>query len=112
MPVWRTIAVTVSELEDRAAALRAAVSDRRVEVRATRATVGGGSLPGETLPSIALAVPGRGAAALLDRLRRGEPAVVGRVENGALLLDLRAVHPDQDAQLGHALGTALGNGRG
>jgi L-seryl-tRNA(Ser) seleniumtransferase len=112
VPVWRAIAATVSEMEDRAGALCDAVGDPRIEVRATRATVGGGSLPGETLPSIALAVPGRGAAALLDRLRLGEPAVVGRVEDGALLLDLRAVDPDRDTDLAHALSAALGNGRG
>ena len=74
--------------------LRSAAGDPRVELRPTRATVGGGSLPGETLPSVALAIPGRGAAALLDRLRRGDPAVVGRVEDGAVLLDLRSVDPE------------------
>jgi L-seryl-tRNA(Ser) seleniumtransferase len=112
IPVWRAIAATVPDLRARAVAVQAALGDARVELRETVATVGGGSLPGETLPSIALAVPGRGAQALLDRLRQGEPAVVGRVEEGAVLLDLRSVHPDQDGDLARALGAALGVGRG
>jgi L-seryl-tRNA(Ser) seleniumtransferase len=112
IPVWRAIAATVPELSARATTLRATIGDARVGIRDTRATVGGGSLPGETLPSIALAVPGRGATALLDRLRLGEPAVIGRVEDGALLLDLRSVHPDRDPDLARALRVALGVGRG
>jgi len=111
IPVWRAIAATPAGLRARAEAVRAAVADPRVALRETRATVGGGSLPGETLPSVALAIAGRGAPALLDRLRRSDPAVVGRIEEGAVVLDLRSVDPDQDARLAVALRAALGAGR-
>jgi L-seryl-tRNA(Ser) seleniumtransferase len=64
----------------------------------TAATVGGGSLPGETLPSWAVALPAvaGGADDLARRLRLGEPAVFGRIERDRVLLDLRTVLPDQD----------------
>ena len=61
-------------------------------VRST-AAVGGGGAPGVTLPSAALSLP----AGLAAALRTGEPAVVGHVEQGRLLLDLIAVDPAEDA---------------
>ena len=69
--------------------------------------VGGGSLPGETLASVGLVVGGPGAAALARRLRTGEPPVIGRVESGAVLLDLRTIEPSDDAALATALARAL-----
>jgi L-seryl-tRNA(Ser) seleniumtransferase len=111
IPVWRMIAATPDALEARATVVRAAVSAAvrtRVEVGTMTSTVGGGSLPGETLPSVGLRVGGRGAAALAARLRDGDPAVVGRVEDGAVLLDLRTVDPSDDGDLARALDRALG----
>jgi len=66
-----------------------------------RSAVGGGSLPGETLPSVAVAIkPGPdGADALAARLRAGSPAVVARIAEGRLLLDLRTVFVEQDELL-------------
>ena len=63
------------------------------EMVASDATVGAGGAPGRTLPSAAVRLPAGWASAL----RRGTPSVVGRVERGALLLDLRSVPPEQDA---------------
>jgi L-seryl-tRNA(Ser) seleniumtransferase len=57
--------------------------------------VGGGSAPGVALPGWAVSLPERYA----DRLRAGVPAVVGRVEHGRCLLDLRCVPADQDTAL-------------
>ncbi|MCW2881099.1 MAG: L-seryl-tRNA(Sec) selenium transferase [Sphaerisporangium sp.] len=59
------------------------------------ATVGGGGAPGVTLPSAAVSLP----FGLAGRLRSHEPAVVGRIENDRLLLDLRAVPPEEDGEL-------------
>ena len=69
--------------------------------------VGGGSLPGETLESVGLVVAGPGAAGLAARLRACDPAVVGRIEHGAVLLDLRTVEPGDDTALTAALAGAL-----
>ncbi|WP_188189961.1 L-seryl-tRNA(Sec) selenium transferase [Nonomuraea sp. SYSU D8015] len=61
--------------------------------------VGGGGAPGCELPSVALALPER----LALPLRLGEPAVVGRVAGGRLLVDVRSVPPDLDDELVEAI---------
>ena len=110
IPVWRMIAARPNELRRRGEAVVAALDARfraRVGVEAMTSAVGGGSLPGETLESVGLVVRGAGAAALAGRLRAGEPAVVGRVEGGAVHLDLRTVDPEDDAALTIALARAF-----
>ena len=110
IPVWRMIAATPDALERRAAALVAALPAAiraRVSVSSMVSTVGGGSLPGETLASFGLVVRGRGPDALARRLRAGDPAVVGRVQDGAVMLDLRTIDPADDPVLGRALALAL-----
>ena len=75
-----------------------AIADRLgapAEAVTSRAAVGGGGAPGVTLPSAAVALPEEWAAPL----RRGEPAVVGRVHEGRLLLDLVAVAEADDETL-------------
>jgi L-seryl-tRNA(Ser) seleniumtransferase len=74
----------------------------RVEVVESEASVGGGAFPSARIPSVALAIGGN-ASAIESALRLGEPAVIGRVSEGRLLLDLRTVAPRDD----HALGAAL-----
>jgi L-seryl-tRNA(Ser) seleniumtransferase len=105
IPVWRMIAAPLDELEARAHRIEAELGGR-AGVVATLATVGGGSLPGETLPSYGLAIPGR-AQQIVDGLRVGEPAVVGRIEQGRAILDLRTVDPSRDADLTRAILDAL-----
>ncbi|MFC6087062.1 L-seryl-tRNA(Sec) selenium transferase [Sphaerisporangium aureirubrum] len=86
-----------AELRRRAGALavRLAAAGVKAEAVDTGAAVGGGGAPCVELPSAAVAVD----AALAGPLRRGTPAVVGRVEGGRCLLDLRAVPPGQDGDL-------------
>jgi L-seryl-tRNA(Ser) seleniumtransferase len=76
-----------------------------VEIAASEARFGGGTMPQCTMPSILLRVRGApgGAEALAAGLRRGTPPVIGHVEEGALSLDLRAVFPQQDEMLARAL---------
>jgi L-seryl-tRNA(Ser) seleniumtransferase len=106
IPAWRMIAATTDTLRGRASAIAKVVGDR-AEVVATEATVGGGSLPGETLPSFGVALAGRSADKLLAALRRGSPAVVGRIEDGRVILDLRTVDPGLDHELASALVAAI-----
>ncbi|MGQ9676774.1 MAG: L-seryl-tRNA(Sec) selenium transferase, partial [Chloroflexota bacterium] len=84
------------------------------EVVDSQSTVGGGSLPGETLPTRALAVrpsPDWQNAPSLDdlaaRLRRWRQPVVGRIERDRLLLDPRTVLPSQDEMIATALRLAV-----
>ncbi len=68
-------------------------------------TTGGGSAPGVELPTFLLALrkPALGADALEERLRAAPTAIVARVQNDRVLLDLRTVLPDQDSLLLHTL---------
>jgi L-seryl-tRNA(Ser) seleniumtransferase len=104
IPIWQMISATPDALHARAQALAARLAEHghAVEVVGSESAVGGGSLPGETQPSWAIALPGS-ASALHARLRQGDPAVVGRITDDRLLLDLRAVLPDQDTPLCEAI---------
>jgi L-seryl-tRNA(Ser) seleniumtransferase len=111
IPVWRMIAEPVDALRASAEVLLAGLADLAAAVRIvdSQATVGGGSLPDEVLPSVALEIGGPGLSPdrLIAALRTGEPAVIGRIAGDAVLLDLRTVAPDQRAMLGGALRTAV-----
>jgi L-seryl-tRNA(Ser) seleniumtransferase len=77
-----------------------------VDVVATRAEMGGGTLAGRSIPSFGMRIlsdPERVAA----RLRAGRPAVVGRILDDRLVLDARSVGVDEDAALVEAVRTAL-----
>jgi L-seryl-tRNA(Ser) seleniumtransferase len=105
IPVWRMIATPAEGLRARAEDLAARIVGAAAVPLV--ATVGGGSLPGETLPSFGLGLAARPAERLLAALRAGEPAVVGRIEDGRVVLDLRTVEPAADEELGVAVGRAL-----
>ena len=112
IPVWRMIGAAEATIRERADALAAALAARGVEASVTpvEATVGGGSLPGETLPSWAVALTAEdqgGVEALARRLRVGEPGVFGRIEHERVLLDLRTVLPEDDAALAAAVSRAV-----
>jgi L-seryl-tRNA(Ser) seleniumtransferase len=111
IPVWRMLSTPPIALKKRAAAIVAALPARTarvgVRVAALSSALGGGSLPGETIPSFGLAVEGRPPDPLLDRLRTGDPPVVAHVQGDAVLLDLRTVDPADDERLASALGRAL-----
>jgi len=105
IPVWRMIATPPDALRARADVLAARVPG--LVTVALAATIGGGSLPGETLPSFGLAVAARSPGRLLAALRAGEPAVLGRIEDRRVLLDLRTVDPRTDDELAVALAHAF-----
>jgi L-seryl-tRNA(Ser) seleniumtransferase len=96
-PTWQALRREVGELRSRAERLRDALGEHGITAEAVRAAgvVGGGGAPEVELPSWAVALD----PALAGPLRGGEPPVVGRVERGRLLLDLRCVPPDQDGQV-------------
>ena len=65
--------------------------------------MGGGSLPGQTLPSFGVAVRVRSASRAAAQLRKGEPRILARVEDGELVFDLRPVGRFHDGDLVRAL---------
>lgn len=113
VPVWRMIATPLDALRTRAerwaTVLRA--TGAQAAAVAGESTVGGGSLPGETLPTILCAIetprPEVEIATVAARLRRGSPPVAARVSRAQLLLDPRTVPPELDDALLDALTHAL-----
>ena len=103
VPIWRMISAPVQILEERAESWKKAItSDSSVigAVVETRSAIGGGSLPGETLPTRALSLDcssiGLGAEGVMQRLRRSNPPVIARIEDDQVLLDPRTVLPEQE----------------
>jgi L-seryl-tRNA(Ser) seleniumtransferase len=112
IPVWRMITTPVAALHQRGLDLGTALvlPNGKACMVECHSAVGGGSLPGETLPSLALAIelPQRTLELLALHLRLGSPAVVGRIEDGRLLFDLRTIDPEDDNHLVEAINRALG----
>jgi L-seryl-tRNA(Ser) seleniumtransferase len=104
VPVVQALSAPVSVLTQRAERISAALAAADIDSRPVRSTaaVGGGGAPGVDLESAAVSLPEELARPLRagDQVRRGGlPAVIGRIENGRLLLDLRAVPPEADEQI-------------
>ena len=104
IPVLSMLTAPVREITARAetiaAKLRAAGIDAKVAE--SSASVGGGAFPTAAIPSRAI-VLSRDNRELEERLRLGEPAVIGRVSGGELLLDLRSVLPHEDELLAETI---------
>jgi L-seryl-tRNA(Ser) seleniumtransferase len=96
IPVWRMIGAAETDLRTRAERLAPQLGGVAV---ATRSTVGGGSLPGQTQPSWAVGLVAASPDALAAALRRAVPPVIARIEHDQVVLDLRTVLPEQDAEL-------------
>lgn len=105
-PTAAALAADPARLRARADRLAAALGADGVDVRAVEsaATVGGGGAPGVILPSAALSLPETYAVPL----RTGRVPVVGRLEAGRCLLDLRAVPPEDDERLARAVRSVAG----
>ena len=108
IPVWRMISAARKDLSTRARRWAKAIGGGASVIR-SESTIGGGSLPTETLPSPVVAIGGTGAAleSLAKRLRQGATPVVARIERERLVLDPRTVLPEQDDALLAALRAAL-----
>ena len=76
------------------------------EVVDSVAAVGGGAFPTARLESAAIAITGK-VADLEQRLRQSTPAVVGRIVDNRLLLDMRSIAADQDPLFAAAVIKAL-----
>jgi L-seryl-tRNA(Ser) seleniumtransferase len=112
-PVAEALATDPRQLDRRARALAGSLADASIDARAqdSSAAVGGGGAPGLDLASAAISLPAELAEPLRvgKSVRRGAlPAVVGRLEEGRLLLDLRAVDPADDDLLRAAVIAAAG----
>jgi len=111
VPFWRMATTPVAELRRRAEAIVTRVAEQSgtrqftVAGRPLQSLPGAGSLPGTTIESYGVALPGDHAAAL----RQASPPIVARVSEGMTLLDLRTVDEPDDRHLVSAL-AQLGDG--
>ena len=106
IPVWRMVAADCDGLGLRAGAVAQALAGvpLTIAVNETRASVGGGSLPGEDLPSVGLRITLSGGGMAPDDLARAlrthrPTALYARVHDGAVIVDLRTIVPEDDADL-------------
>jgi L-seryl-tRNA(Ser) seleniumtransferase len=108
IPIWNMISMNEAVILDRAEKWLSEIGSGSVD--RARSAIGGGSLPGQTLPTSVLVIdsfsgsPDNFAASL----RQSPVPVVARIENDKILLDPRTVLPDQDAAVIEAVIFALG----
>jgi len=110
--VWQMISTPLDVLKKRAKNIGAQLKKSGISISITesKSTVGGGSLPGETLPTIVISVQSFGTSPQdksapsidlsADRqaklFREQSPPIIGRIEDEKFVLDLRTIFPDQD----------------
>src|SRR6266436_4046644 len=109
IPIWRMISASPAKLTGRASSWASRLQQHGVQAHTQRgeSTVGGGSLPGDTLPTTLLALDARDVSMPLDelakRLRLHSPPIIVRILRDMLLLDPRTVLEEQDKELLQAL---------
>jgi L-seryl-tRNA(Ser) seleniumtransferase len=113
IPTLRMLTTPLDELRTRSEAFAARlrnIAGLAVEVLEDVAYVGGGSLPDVAVPTVVIALVAGNASEseFATRLRTGTPAVVGRVQEGKLLIDLRTVFARQEEELHGAIARAVG----
>lgn len=109
LPVWQMISASVAMLTARVQGWLSQLQGAGIsgELIAGESAVGGGSLPGEVLPTVLLAIAHETPDAIAAQLRRQNPPVVCRIQRDQLLFDPRTVLPAQEAALLRALVAVL-----
>ena len=114
LPLWSMALASTDELRDRADRIAASIRTRTegvgaVETIRSMAVAGGGSVPGAEIASwaVALSHPERSPDEIARSLRYGKPAVIARIEDDRVLLDVRTVPPDEDETVVEAAAGAL-----
>jgi L-seryl-tRNA(Ser) seleniumtransferase len=105
VPVLRMLALEASAIRERAGEIARglAAAGLGASVVPGESAVGGGAAPTVGLPTFLVAVAVRSPDALAAALRHGTPAVMARVAEGRLLLDLRTVDPEDDGRVADAV---------
>jgi L-seryl-tRNA(Ser) seleniumtransferase len=110
IPALRMMQLSKVEITERAKQIVLAIGSTRMKAEFTdgESLIGGGSAPSAVLPTTLIALTSQEMSAndLAARLRRSNPPIIARVEEGRVLLDLRTVFPAQDEVLGQVLAQA------
>jgi L-seryl-tRNA(Ser) seleniumtransferase len=108
------LSMTAAEVRRRAEALAARLNEKSpaltLRIVEGSSAAGGGAAPTAEIPTALLRIEhrARGAQRLVEELRAGDPPVVARVADGALVVDLRTVLPEEENALLDALLRAVG----
>jgi L-seryl-tRNA(Ser) seleniumtransferase len=105
IPVWFMISRGLEELDQIANQWR--ITLKTGDVIDGFSTVGGGSLPGETLPTRLLAINIKSPQNVMEKLRAFNPPIIARIEKDQILIDPRTVLPGQDDDLLEGLEKAI-----
>ncbi|HEU5162735.1 MAG TPA: L-seryl-tRNA(Sec) selenium transferase [Thermoanaerobaculia bacterium] len=106
VPIYAMLAAPLEGIRARAERIAARVAG--ASVRETRAALGGGTTPSETIASAGVALPApRGADALRSALLRRPRPVVTRIESDEVIVDLRTVAPDDDETISDSIAAVL-----
>jgi L-seryl-tRNA(Ser) seleniumtransferase len=107
IPALRMMRLAKEEIKTRADRLVFQIRSSRIaaEIIDGESIIGGGAAPSAILPTslLALTCSGFDADELAERLRSGNPAIISRVQESRVLLDLRTVLPEQDASIAQEL---------
>jgi L-seryl-tRNA(Ser) seleniumtransferase len=116
IPTLSLLAASPDELLQRAERIAGQLRTGPLQITVSRDTspVGGGSLPGATLPTAVLRIvaPSRNAEEFSRHLRTSNPRVYGRVQQNEVVLDLRSVPPEDDSTIVEAIRALSGAARG
>ncbi len=101
VPIWRLTGQTISQLEARATRWVQALTEAGLSasVEDGQSAVGGGSLPGTTIPTKVVALSHPKLEQFTNQLRTTPPYIIGRIQDNKLLLDPRTVFPEQEEAL-------------
>jgi L-seryl-tRNA(Ser) seleniumtransferase len=107
IPTLRMMRLSKEVIGERAEAVAGQVAEQKLKVEIVdgESILGGGATPSSVLPTrlLALTCEGLSADELASRLRRSEPPIIARVDDGRVLLDFRTVFPEQDSAVVAAL---------
>ncbi len=105
IPIWQMIAAEDAQIQQRAQSWLEQVGEGRVVPG--RSTVGGGSLPEETLSTWVLQIKRDKPDRIAAQLRKHNPPIITRIEDGQLHFDPRTVLPEQESTLIKGLQASL-----
>ncbi len=97
IPIWQMISMNPDIIRSRAEQWARMLRGSRVVEG--ESAVGGGSLPGEMLPTYLVSIPVSQPDQFLKRLRQSRPPIIARVENDNVMVDPRSVLPQQEGAL-------------
>ncbi len=111
IPAWRLISTSLDVLRKRGEEISAKLNAYGISVslKDSKSTVGGGSLPGETLPTIALSLDSQTPPeSLAEKFRSLDFPIIGRIEKNRFVLDIRTIFPEQDELVVQGVRKVLG----